>query len=205
MDKIKEFFKKNFKDIFKPIIVLLAICIVIPLALSVTNRFTKEKIANLESKNQSETMKLLIDAEAFNEYHFGDDESSEDYFSYFIAEKGGKPVGYIFKTSAKGYGGDVKVMTAILPDGKVKEVAILDVSNETPGLGQNASKENFYSQFKDKTLGVEVLKNNADESKNQINAVTGATITSRAVTSAVNRACENFKLISETEAKTSEK
>ena len=60
----------------------------------------------------------------------------------YIAKKGSDTVGLIFTTSAKGYGGDVKVMTAIDPEeGTVIAVRVVDVSNETVGLGQRAKEE----------------------------------------------------------------
>ena len=107
----------------------------------------------------------------------------------------GETAGYIFKTSEKGYGGAVSVMTAVNPDGTVKSVAILDVSNETPGLGQNSAKESFDSKYSGKNSGISLLKNGADSDKNEVNAVTGATITSTAVNKAVNKALQNFKTL----------
>ena len=194
MNKVLEFFKKNWADIIKPVVVLLAICIVIPLALSVTNAVTKDRIATLEKEKTTATMQGLVKADEFTKVDFGEKES----FSYFKAVKDGQDVGYIFTTKAKGYGGDVSVMTAVAPSGEVLSVAILDVSGETPGLGQNAAKEAFYSQFKGKKEGINLLKNGADDNKNEIDAVTGATITSRAVTNAVNEALEQFKTVAAT-------
>lgn len=186
-----DFIKKNWNDIFKPVVVLLAICVVIPLALSLTNKITVKRIAELEKKNTNETMTSLISAEEFEEKTFG----SENLFNYYVAKSEDKEIGYIFVTKAKGYGGEVSVMTAVNIDGTVKSVAILDASNETPGLGQNVTKESFYSQFTGKKEGVKVLKNGADSEKNEIDAVTGATISSRAVTKAVNEALENYKIV----------
>lgn len=186
-----DFIKKNWNDIFKPVVVLLAICVVIPLALSLTNKITVNRIAELEKKNTNETMASLISAEEFEEKTFG----SENIFNYYVAKSEDKEIGYIFVTKAKGYGGEISVMTAVNIDGTVKSVAILDASNETPGLGQNVTKESFYSQFTGKKEGVKVLKNGADSEKNEIDAVTGATISSRAVTKAVNEALENYKIV----------
>ena len=194
MLKIKEFFKNYWTDIFKPVVVLLAICIVIPLALSVTNAVTVDRIAQLEKKNAEETMKSLVEADKFEELKLGGD----NVIVYNRALKDGNPVGYIFKTSATGYGGLVSVMTAVNLDGTVKSIAILDVSNETPGLGQNASKEGFYSQYAGKKSGVKLVKNSADSKNNEVDAMTGATITSTAVTNAVNEALEQFDTISKT-------
>ena len=185
-----------YKDIIKPVCVLLAICVIIPLALSLTNKVTADKIAELEEKNSRETMANLIEADEFTENELEDGGES---FTYYIAVKDGETVGFIFKTAEKGYGGDVSVMTAVNPDGTVKSVAILDVSNETPGLGQNAAKESFYSQYADKKSGISLLKNGADTAKNEVNAVTGATITSTAVNKAVNTALEQFESVKSNE------
>lgn len=200
MNKIFELLKKNWADILKPVVVLLAICIVIPLALAVTNSVTSDRIAELDSKNSMEAMQSLIEADEFVEAEFGE----KDSFIYHKAVKNGNSVGYIFSTKAKGYGGDVSVMTAIDTNGVVLSVAILDVSNETPGLGQNAAKEGFYSQFQGKKDGINLLKNGANAENNEIDAVTGATITSRAVTNAVNEALEQFKTVFATVGQTPE-
>lgn len=194
MAKIKELILKYKDDILKPVVVLLGICIVIPLALAVTNAVTKDKIAELEEKKSKETMESLISADSFEEARFGE----VDTVVYYKALKGDEAIGYIFTTKAKGYGGDISVMTAVNSDGTVKSVAILDVSNETPGLGQNAAKEDFYSQFEGKKEGVKLLKNGAIAENNEIDSVTGATVTSTAVTNAVNEALEQFKMISAT-------
>lgn len=190
MGKSTFFTTPMFKDIIKPIVVLLAICIIIPLALSVTNGITVERIAQLSEQNAKETMNKLLAAESFEESVYGENE-----FTYYVGLSSDQMVGYIFTTSAKGYGGEVSVMTAVNTEGKVLEVAILDATNETPGLGQNVTNENFYSQYKDKTVGVEVKKNGANPENNEINAVTGATISSKAVTAAVNDALSKFEII----------
>lgn len=190
MNKILEFLKANKDDILKPVAVLLAICIVIPLALSLTNKLTVSRIAALEEENEQKAMELLIDADSFEGASFGEGDSK---FHFNIAKsESGEVLGYIFVTAAKGYGGDVSVMTAIGTDGKIIEISILDATNETPGLGQNVTKESFYSQYKEKSADVTVVKNGADSSANEINAWTGATISSRAVNTAVNAAMDNF-------------
>lgn len=188
MSKFIEAIKKNREDIIKPVGVLLAICIIIPLALSVTNKVTVKKIAELEAANSKKNMQSLIDADNFEECENGE-------ITYYAAINGGKTAAYIFTESSKGYGGDVSVMTAIKPDGTVAGVAILDVSGETPGLGQNAAKESFFSQYIGLKKGVSVLKNGAKAENNEVDAVTGATITSTAVTRAVNKALDDFEKV----------
>ena len=193
MSKFIEAIKKNREDIIKPVGVLLAICIIIPLALSVTNKVTAKKIAELEAANSKKNMLSLIDADNFEECENGE-------VTYYAAINGGETAAYIFTESSKGYGGDVSVMTAIKPDGTVAGVAILDVSGETPGLGQNAAKESFFSQYIGLKKGVSVLKNGAKAENNEVDAVTGATITSTAVTRAVNKALDDFEKVKEATA-----
>ena len=193
MSKFIEAIKKNREDIIKPVGVLLAICIIIPLALSITNKVTAKKIAELEAANSKKNMQSLIDADTFEECENGE-------ITYYAAINGGETAAYIFTESSKGYGGDVSVMTAIKPDGTVAGVAILDVSGETPGLGQNAAKESFFSQYIGLKKGVSVLKNGAKAENNEVDAVTGATITSTAVTRAVNKALDDFEKVKEATA-----
>ena len=193
MSKFIEAIKKNREDIIKPVGVLLAICIIIPLALSVTNKVTAKKISELEAANSKKNMQSLIDADNFEECENGE-------ITYYAAINGGETAAYIFTESSKGYGGDVSVMTAIKPDGTVAGVAILDVSGETPGLGQNAAKESFFSQYIGLKKGVSVLKNGAKAENNEVDAVTGATITSTAVTRAVNKALDDFEKVKEATA-----
>ncbi len=188
MSKFIEAIKKNREDIIKPVGVLLAICIIIPLALSVTNKVTAKKIAELENENSKKNMQSLVSADDF-------EKCSDGGIEYYTAIKGGETAAYIFTESAKGYGGDVSVMTAVKPDGTVVGVAILDVSGETPGLGQNAAKESFYSQYAGLKKGVSLLKNGARAENNEVDAVTGATITSTAVTRAVNAALDDFEKV----------
>ena len=188
MSKFIEAIKKNREDIIKPVGVLLAICVIIPLALSVTNKVTAKKIAELENENSKKNMQSLVNADDF-------EKCSDGGIEYYTAIKGGDTAAYIFTENAKGYGGDVSVMTAVKPDGTVAGVAILDVSNETPGLGQNAAKESFFSQYIGLKKGVSVLKNGAKAENNEVDAVTGATITSTAVTRAVNTALDDFEKV----------
>lgn len=185
MHKIIDFFKKYSQDIFKPVIVLLCICIIIPLALSVTNYITKDAIASNSEKSRNETMARLVDADSF-------EESTSGEATYYTAYKDKSAVAFIYINQAMGYGGAVEVMTVFDIDGSIKAVDILDASNETPGLGQNVTKKSFYPQYSGKKGEISVVKNGADEEANEINAVTGATISSKAVTAAVNEAVKQF-------------
>jgi len=106
----------------------------------------------------------------------------------FAAEKGGQTVAYIIPSESKGYGGKIKLLVAVDTAGKVLDFNILE-HNETPGLGDNAQKPAFRSQFAGK--GSELLEVTKDPAnKENIQAMTGATISSRAVTKGVREAAE---------------
>ena len=186
---MRDFWEKNGKSVILPTVVLLVICLVIPLALSATNAITKDRIANMEKEKRESAMSALLPADSYKQ------ESYQDEFTYTVAIKNDCIVGYIFETAKKGYGDQVSVMTAVNPDSTVKAVEILDVSGETPGLGQNAKNEEFYSQFAGRLPNIHLKKNGAVAKYNQVDAVTGATITSTAVTDAVNEALEQFKKV----------
>lgn len=185
LNRIKTFFKTN-SDVITPTAVLTVICIVVTLALSSANMITAKKITELSVKNQNDAMSKLIDAD---EYKAETAVLDGETVNYHTAVKDGENIGYIFTVDEKGYGGTVSVMTAINTDGTVAAVEIIDASNETPGLGQNVKNSNFYTQFKGLADNITVIRGgSANADNNEINAVTGATISSKAVTKAVNRA-----------------
>jgi electron transport complex protein RnfG len=106
--------------------------------------------------------------------------------TFFVGVFDGEPVGVAFETSGKGYGGDVGLMVGI----DVKNNVLLGVGvtthAETPGMGAKAKSDpSFVSQFKDLTLGEPFKVTNDGGS---INAISGATITSRAVSAAATDA-----------------
>ena len=189
MAEFKKFFTANWDSILKPTVVLLSICIIITLALSGTYMLTSKKTGSLADKKQKESMARVLKAEDYTKSTL---KSGDKKITYYVAKNSKKAVGYIFITSAKGYGGDVSVMTAVNPDGTVKGVDILDVSKETPGLGQNAAEKNFYEQYSSLKENITVVKNGANPENNEIKAITGATITSRGVTNAINEALSYF-------------
>lgn len=118
---------------------------------------------------------------------------------WYEALKGGKTIAYVVPAEAKGYGGTIEMLAGIGTDGKVLDFSILS-SNETPGLGQNASKESFRSQFEGKSLkNLVVVKDPSD--KEDIQAMTGATISSSAVTEGIREAVEKVRELEKFTAK----
>lgn len=100
----------------------------------------------------------------------------------------GEQVGYVVTvTSNNGYGGDIQMSVGIDMEGTVTGVEMLTI-NESAGLGANASKAEFRDQYKDKTVDQFTVTKTGKQNDNEIDALSGATITSKAVTNGVNAA-----------------
>lgn len=170
----------NAKEVLKPAAILFVICVLVSAALAGTNLLTRDRIAEAQAKKAEESrMVVLPGAESFEERN-----------GHYAGMAGGQPVGYVFETEGKGYGGTVKVMTGISAEGEITGVIVLE-HGETPGLGANAEKADFRDQYKQPVAnnvgGIRVVKYQTP-GEGEIEAMTGATITSTAVTNAVNQA-----------------
>lgn len=176
-------------SVIKPALSLILFCAVITAALALTNLVTKDRIVELANKAQEEAMEKICEADEYKKYT---SEYKDTSYTYHVARTDDKPICYIFTLSASGYGGNVTVMTGVNPDGSVKSVEILDVSGETPGMGQNVKKDSFIKQFYSKSG--EINLSTTESNDTTVIAVTGATISSTAVTDCVNSALEIFRL-----------
>lgn len=179
------------KEIIIPTLSLLIICIVAAALLSLTNYITHDRIAATEKEQENAAMReLLPDAVRFEV----SDPDSEGVIIAYGENADGNMIGYTVSCMDKSYGGDIKVMTGIDTDGKITGIKILEI-NDTPGLGMNAQKDSFKNQFIGKTAGNLVVSKTA--TGEEIQALTGATRTSDAVTRCVNAAFEILFLSSE--------
>lgn len=175
---------KDIKAIIKTAVSLFLICAVSAAILAVVNNVTSPKIAENNAKAENEArMTVMPEADSFKKIELSSGSGFEAY-------SGSELVGYVFTTSANSYGGALDVMTGIRLDGTVSAVSILSI-NDTPGLGMNAKKESFYGQYAGKNISGDIL--NVDKDGGDIHAITSATITSRAVTKAVNAAAALWK------------
>jgi electron transport complex protein RnfG len=110
-------------------------------------------------------------------------------YEYYAATTDKKPVGYIASTAGKGYSSFIQMLVSIDTALKVKEIKILH-PGETPGLGDQVEEKSFLGQFTGKTLDKIVLVKT--ETKENIQAISGATISSRAVTNGVKDAVQTL-------------
>lgn len=190
---------------------LFVITVVAGLLLGIVFTVTKKPIEQQEAKTKAEAYEAVYEGaefaedpdtdkalEAYNEElaagtvtKGGEVLSDVEITEALKASVGGQDAGYVMTCSAKGYGGEVELALGIDNEGTVKGIRITSCSNETPGLGQNSAKEDWNGQFIGMTTGQEVavVKDNTGSTESgTINAISGATITSRAVTRAVDGA-----------------
>ena len=176
--------KLSFKDIFVPTISLFIICLVVSFLLAGTNELTKEPIAQLQAQKADEAkMQVCPGAVSFD----GQEQTDVPVEFYRGFDEDGNLVGYAIPASHKGYGGEIEIMVGINVEGEITGVNILSI-NETPGLGMNAAKGEFRNQFLGELPRNGFTAKSDDASKQKIDALTGATITSEAVSQAVNKA-----------------
>ncbi len=161
------------------------ICLAATLVLAVTYEVTKPKIDEQMRLEEQRALKIIMpDADSFEAGTAGSIE-------YFKAIKDGSLAGYCVKARGPGYGGAVRLVVGITPDGIIKGVEILE-HQETPGLGSKINEVRpgedepyFLRQFKGKQARTAAIRKNID-------AITGATISSKAVADAVRATVSEF-------------
>jgi electron transport complex protein RnfG len=129
---------------------------------------------------------------SFKEIPFSPVKSINAVYEVYSLTGYSQKVGYILKLSPEGYSGPIEFIIGIgtTSSKKIKGIRILRQS-ETPGLGALSVKWDFYGQFSGRDISpLAVTK--SSPGKNEIQAITSATITSRAITNAVNEAIEWF-------------
>ena len=174
----------NWNKIFKPIVVLVIICIVITGALAATNSVTDPIIdeATRVAQQKART-ELLPEAEDFEPVTGVEVENVSDIYAST------NDVGVIITSSAKGYGGDVVVMTAFDPAGTIKQIKVTEQA-ETKGIG---SKVVATPSYWENYMGLDA--SDALVLNEDVDAVTSATISSTALINAVNSAIEAYNAI----------
>lgn len=192
-------------NIVKDTISITMITLVAGLLLGVVYDVTAEPIAVQQAKAKEEAyMAVFAEAGGFEDITADVGEElqaqivADGYDAQTINEvmlatdADGSELGYAFTvTSSEGYGGDIQFAMGVSNDGTMNGISILSIS-ETAGLGMKADTDEFKSQFKDKNVEkFEYTKTGATED-NQIDALSGATITTNAVTNGVNAGLDAF-------------
>ena len=197
----------DWKNVFKLGFILLVISAVAACLLALTNYVTAGTIEQLNlNTNKAARQEVLSEATDFEQVPADEMaaiatqiglEDPLELVETFRGTKGGTLVGYTVKTApGSGYAGEVQVLTGISADGVITGISILK-NNETPGLGALAVLPAFRDQYKGKSALEKVTVVKTGPAKgNAIQAITGATITSRAVTVGVNISSDVYKILS---------
>ncbi len=170
---------KNFKYILRLTLTLLLITAVVAGLLGLVNYLTEDKIAALTREKAESAMQEVLPAQNYEKI---DHEKAGITEAYRADDKG-----YVVRVEESGFGGAIDMMVGVGTDGKVCGVSIISHS-ETASLGANCVREDFRAQFVGKDGALAVRKDGGE-----IEALTGATVTSRAVTAGVSLALEYVK------------
>lgn len=171
--------EKEKTPFFRLILVLLVITVLAAALLGLVNQVTRDRIALLAQEKLNSAM-LEIQPEA-DEFLLQSGASYELVSGFYLAQKGGTPVGYCVETCPNGFGGKMSVLVGLDLQGAVVGVKLVDHS-ETAGVGTRTEDPAFLSQYVGRSG--EIAIGGADG----IDAVSGATISSKAVTAGVNAA-----------------
>ncbi len=176
------------KDMLKITLNLAIIFIFAGAILALVYAGTEPKIELTKKLEKEKALKSLIPEAAFINTAGVYEPLEGKKAEYYIAkDKEGKPVGYIASSWSKGYSSKINLLVAVDPSMRIMAINILD-EEETPGLGDDIGKQYFQDRFKGKTLDQLVVVKTPDPTR--IQAVTGATISSKAATKGVRTGVE---------------
>lgn len=186
------------KGIIKDSLILFVITLVSGLLLGLVYEVTKDPIANQKAIAKAKACQAVFaEADEFVEVDF----ATMDGVTFDGGEIGevlsakatdGTELGFVITTTShNGYGGDVTMLVGIQNDGTVNGISFTAL-NETAGLGMKAKNDEFKNQFAGKHVEQFAYTKSGAVADNEIDAISAATVTTNAVTEAVNGALDFF-------------
>ncbi|MDR0857870.1 MAG: RnfABCDGE type electron transport complex subunit G [Oscillospiraceae bacterium] len=173
--------KKKKSGLFTPVIVLGLIALISAGALGAVNLLTEEPIAERQAVSRADAMREVLAADRYEATAIaGVFEAHSDSVIPSL-------LGYVIETEPSGFGGAINLVTGVSANGEVTGIAIISMT-ETSGLGTNADKPDWRAQFAGISGKAALSKDGGT-----IDALTGATITSRAIVDGVNKALAVFE------------
>jgi electron transport complex protein RnfG len=166
------------REIIRYGLTLALICIVASASLALVNSFTKAKILAQSLLEEEASLKEVFPAAV----NFESVKSANKVIYYKALDKDGKFLGVAFKASGKGYSSTIETMAGLTKDDRILAIKVVN-QNETPGLGSQVAEPGFSSRFSNKDV----------QSLNEVQAITGATISSRAVIDSVKQKAQEFR------------
>ncbi|WP_326512804.1 RnfABCDGE type electron transport complex subunit G [Clostridium intestinale] len=179
------------KENFKLGIILAIITSIAGVLLGLANGVTKDAIAENSKLNKEDLALIMPLATSVEET---DKELEGNILEILEGKNGSEEVGYLFKVNTKGFHGPVDLMIGISNEGKTTGLKVISHS-ETPGLGAKIDEDKFKERFKNVPIdkGISMVKT-TPTSENEVEGVTGATISSKAVGTAVNEAINYYRV-----------
>lgn len=172
---------------------LIVITVVAGISLGYINEVTKGPIAQAKLERTTNALKNVLpefDNDPIQNVFKVPAELVRDSVEIYPAFREGASVGWaVVSTSEKGYNGLIKLMVGFDPDGSIIDIRVLE-QKETPGLGTKIKGEKFKRQFRGKNPSSFDLKVKKDQG--EVDALTGATITTRAFSEAVQLAYDKM-------------
>ena len=163
------------RGMVRTVVTLLAFAAVVAFLLGLVNAITEDRIADYKAEKTLAAMKAVLPANEYSELVYTGDPAVASVF-----RAGDK--GWVIEVTPSGFGGLIDMLVGVDTAGKVTGVSIISMS-ETSGLGANAARGSFRSQYVGKSGSVKLKKQGGE-----IDALTGATVTSTAVTKGVDTA-----------------
>lgn len=178
------------KENIKLGLILLIITSIAGLTLGLANNATAESIAQNSKINKEDLKVILPGADTIKD---SPKEPSGIVKQILEAYNGSELVGYVLKVTPKGFHGDIDMMVAIDKDGKQTGIKVI-AQSETPGVGSKIEQPIFQDKFKDKATDkpLKVVKTSAAQ-PNEVEGISGATISSNAVATGANEAIKFYK------------
>jgi electron transport complex protein RnfG len=178
------------RKILHMIAVLTIIGFISGLTLAFMYKFAEPLIAeNRKNETERAIFRIFPRAERYSKRELGENTVFE------MKSADGTLLGYVFSAEGYGYQGTIKLMAGLQPD--LETMAGIEIleSQETPGLGQEITSTRFREQFKRLSISPRItyIKNAKPSRPNEIQAITGATVSSSAVVSIVNGAVEKIR------------
>ena len=174
--------KKSFNEIIKPVLVLVSICLVVTALLAYINSVTSPIIAKAEEEKTQQAMtEVLSEADSFEKLEI--ENLPERVTEAYSATNG---AGYVFMLTTKGYGGDMKLICGMDADGVIEQCKTLSHA-ETSGLGSKTAEDPYRNQYCGKSA----------ETLGEVDAITGATISSNAYKNAIEDAFKAYDIVTE--------
>lgn len=192
----------GISSILKDALTLCAITLIAAVLLGFVNELTKDRIAEQKAAAKEAAYREVfadaaqIDTEAADAQEktaaSADILAAAGFKNITIDETGlakdasGNTIGYVMTiTTKKGYGGTITMTMGYTMDGAITGIAFVTLA-ETPGFGMKADEPEFKEQFIGKTADLLVYTKTGAAAENEIDAISGATVTTTAVTDAVN-------------------